>query len=322
MTKILSLSPLPGDFFTGLFQAKGVTGIEVVSAFQLDKAGLAAEAARAEFILGDYSFNRKIDEEFLRGAPALRFVQQPSVGYQHIDVAACTRAGVKVANCAGANTVAVAEHTVMCGLALLKNLLRAHASTAAGEWKQLELKPPELQGKTWGLAGMGRIGRAVAERLRAFGVQVLYYDPHRLGAAEEAALHCAYRDLPALLAASDILSLHCPLTPETHGLINAANIAGMKQGAVLVNVARGEVIDEEALAAALESGKLAGAALDVYTVEPLPAGSPLRRVGGEKLILTPHIAGVSGESMMRIIDMTITNLARAMAGEEPENLLG
>jgi glyoxylate reductase len=321
MKKVVSLAPLPAVIISELFKMQGVEGLEVVDGSGFSPEQIIEAVKEAGYIIGDYTFHRRITREVAQAARQVKLIQQPSVGYQHIDVAACTEFGIKVANTAGANTIAVAEHTVMTALCLLKNILYAARTTAAGEWRQMEVRPVELFGKTWGLVGFGRIGKAVAERLIPFGPRMIYFDPLRIEAAEKKRYQVTFAGFEDVLRSSDVLSLHCPLTNETMGLINRDNIALMKPGAVIINVARGGVIDEPALAEALRGGKLGGAALDVFSEEPIDHANPLLATAADKVILSPHVAGVSQEAQGRIITMTISNIIKVMQGQIPESLV-
>ena len=250
----------------------------------------------------------------------MTLIQQPSVGYQHIDVEACTARGIRVANTAGANTESVAEHTVAWGLCLLKNMFYAHKATRQGRWEQMGVKPAELRGRVWGIVGFGRIGRAVAERLKPFALRnLLYYDVVRPERTVEETLGAEYRELGELLSVSDVVSLHAPLTDATRGMIDGKALATMKQSAFLINVSRAELVDEEALADALARGKIAGAGIDVFSAEPIGPENPLLKVESDRLFLSPHVAGVSQEAAGRIITMATANIARALKGELPES---
>jgi glyoxylate reductase len=165
---------------------------------------------------------------------------------------------------------------------------------------------------------MGQIGRAVAERLIGFGVDTRYYDPVRLDKNEERRLRANYQEIDQLLVVSDLVSVHCPLTDDSYALVDQRRLALMKPSAVLINVARGEIVDEQALANALSEKRIAGAAVDVFSDEPLSADNPLMQVQSDNLILTPHLAGTTDESKIRIIATAISNLAKALAGEQPE----
>ncbi len=316
---VLSLAPLPADLVKALIlQTGGVPDFDVVYGNGMSRRELIEAFARADAVLGDYTFKQGIDREVLERASSLKLIQQPSVGYQHIDINACTQAGIRVANTPGANTVSVAEHTIAWGLCLLRNLFAAHRSMKQGRWEQMSVKPAELSGKIWGLIGLGRIGKAVALRLKPFGPgRVLYTDITRLGGDDEDRYGVEYRGLHDLLRHSDIVSLHAPLTDETRGMIGKAELDLMKPTAFLINVARGELVDSDALAGALQEGKIAGAACDVFSEEPVSPDDPLLKVPGDKILLSPHVAGVSNEAAGRIINMATNNLARVLKGEEP-----
>lgn len=318
MEKVLSLAPLPASFITEMFKMRGAD-VDAVNASGFSPEQIMEAVKDADYIIGDFTFQRRITREIAGAARKVKLIQQPSVGYQHIDVAACRELGIPVANTAGANTIAVAEHTVMMALCLLKNLLFAGRTTAEGQWRQMDVRAVELFGKTWGFIGFGRIGKAVAERLIPFGSRMIYFDPFRLSDADEKRWRISPVSLEDLLKTSDVISLHCPLTDETNGLLGRDNLALLKPGAVIINVARGEVIDEAALAEALRAGTIGGAALDVFCGEPINASHPLVGAAGDKVILTPHIAGVSQEAQGRILTMTIDNIIRVMRGREPEN---
>lgn len=316
---VLSLAPLPAELVKAfILQTPGVPDFEVAGGHDLTGEELAKAFTRADVVLGDYTFKQGISSDLLAGARSLKLIQQPSVGYQHIDAAACRAAGIRLANTPGANTVSVAEHTVAWGLCLLRNLFAAQESMREGRWEQLGIKPVELAGKTWGLVGLGRIGRAVALRLRPFDLgRVLYTDVQRQAPEVEEEFGIEYAGLSDLLKLSDIVSLHVPYTQETAGFIGREELAFMKPSAYLINVARGGLVDEDALAEAVRSGAIAGAAVDVFAQEPVPEGNPLLGTPGNKVLLSPHVAGVSNEAAGRIMNMATGNIARVLKGEEP-----
>lgn len=321
MKKIVSLSPLNTEVLMMMIRGAGISlpdDIEIINGSALPDAELIETIRDADIILGDYSFTRKITGDMARAAKKAKLIQQPSVGYQNIDVTACAAAGIPVANTAGANTASVAEHTVMAALALLKKLVAAHRSTTAGEWRQMEIGAGELQGKTWGLIGMGRIGRAVAERLVPFGVRMIYFSRSALSAPDEEKFHAAMCGLEDLLKTADIISIHCPLTEKTIGLICEKNIALMKPSSLIINVARGEVIDEAALARALRDRRIGGAALDVFAAEPIGRDNPLLGLEDVNLVLTPHTAGATNEAKFRIITAAVTNMVNVLNGKKPD----
>ena len=325
--KILVLSPLPQVLVKALFDAKisqsaHAPEIEIETYEGSSRSDLLEAVAGADVIIGDYTFNTEMDAELMEAAAPCLLIQQPSVGYQHIDVDAAARAGIPVANVAGANSIGVAEHTIMCALMLLKKLMMQHEKTKAGEWAQDEMATHgvfELYGKTLGIIGMGRIGQEVARRAKAFGCGMVYYDINELSPEKEAEYGVQSRTLDALLAEADVVTLHAPLTPETEGMLGAERLAMMKPGAVLVNVARGGLVDEQALADALSEGRLAGAAIDVFSVEPVSADNPL--LGAPNTILTPHTAGATNESRLRIIGVAMDNVAGVLEGTVPQFIL-
>lgn len=319
MARIVVLSPLPEEMVRGFFAGEAGAEEVEVSVYTGDPGpGLVEAVKGADVIIGDFTFRLPIDAEVARAARGCRLIQQPSIGYQHIDLEATRQAGIPVANVGAANAVAVAEHAVMFMLMLLKKALHFHAKTSRGEWAQQEIFTVgcfELLGKTVGIVGMGHIGREVAFRLRPFGCQVLYHDLRRLDPDKERELGVEYASLEDLLKRSDIVTLHVPLTPETRHLIDEEKLGMMKSGAYLLNLARGEVVDEEALYRALRDGRLAGAGLDVFSREPVDPENPLLRL--PNVVLTPHTAGGTNESRVRMIQVTVENVRRVLSGEKP-----
>jgi D-3-phosphoglycerate dehydrogenase len=255
---------------------------------------LRREVAEAHALL--VRSGTKVTVEVLAAAPRLRVVGRAGTGVDNIDVPAATRRGVAVMNTPGGNSIAATEHTLALILSLFRNVPAAHRDLAEGNWNRKRFLGRQLQGKTLGLVGFGRIGREVALRARAFGMAVLAADPF-VTEAVAAERDARKVDLPELLARADVVSLHSPLTPETRHLIGAAELAAMKPTAVLVNCARGGLVDEAALYDALEAGELAGAALDVYEAEP-PEGNPL--IGHPRVVATPHLGASTEEAQERV----------------------
>jgi len=255
----------------------------------------------------------RVDAELLARAPKLRVVGRLGVGLDNIDVEACKARGIQVIPATGANALAVAEYVVCAAMLLLRGAYLSSAEVAAGEWPRGALgEGREVAGKTLGIVGFGGIGRLVAKLAQGLGMNVIAADalippasPVWRGSG------VVQRPLDALLAESDAITLHVPLTNDTRRLIDAARIGRMKQGAVLINTARGGVVDEAALVAALKSGRLGGAALDVFEHEPLPAGSPL--ADAPNLLLTPHVAGVTREANERVSSMIAQKVEEALA---------
>jgi D-3-phosphoglycerate dehydrogenase len=234
----------------------------------------------------------QVDEALLAQAPKLRVIGRAGVGVDNIDAPAATRHGIVVMNTPGANAVAVAELTLGLMLSLARKIPAATTSMHANKWEKKNLQGSELRGKTLGILGLGRIGLEVARRARGFGFELIGHDPFVSAAvAREHGIKLV--TVEELLASSDYLTLHVGLTPQTANIINAKSIATMKKGVRIINCARGELIDDGALVAALQSGHVAGAALDVFTEEP-PKNSPYLNL--PNVILTPHIAGSTGEA--------------------------
>jgi (S)-sulfolactate dehydrogenase len=254
----------------------------------------------------------QVDARLLAAAPKLRVVGRLGVGLDNIDVAACQARGIQVIPATGANALAVAEYVIATVMLLLRGQYLSSPAVAAGEWPRGALgEGRETAGKTLGIVGFGGIGRLTARLAQALGMRVIAADaliPADSPVWPDSGV--APRELDALLAEADAVSLHVPLTPATRRLIDAARIGRMKPGAVLVNSARGGIVDEAALVAALRSGRLAGAALDVFEHEPLPAGSPL--AGVPNLVLTPHVAGVTRESNGRVSSLVAGKVAEAL----------
>jgi lactate dehydrogenase-like 2-hydroxyacid dehydrogenase len=324
--KVLILSPLPEDAAKMLIAAKVSTseleGVSIVTYKGTQKSDLIHAVADADIIIGDYTNNVAMDTDVMRAAKRCVLIQQPSTGYQHIDVDAAAREDIPVANTAGTNTFAVAEHTIMLILACLKKLLLADQKTKRAEWAQDEMPLYgvfELWGKTLGIIGMGRIGKEVARRASPFGPRLIYYDVDRLSPELERSLDLTYHALDEVMRQSDVITLHTPLTPQTTNLINTESISRMKPNVIIVNVSRGAIVDEAALAKALKEKRIQGAGLDVFAEEPINARNPL--LDAPNVILTPHIAGATNESRARIIDMTIDNVISMLRGQAPINIV-
>jgi phosphoglycerate dehydrogenase-like enzyme len=264
---------------------------------------------------------RQIDAATLRLAPRVRFIQKAGIGYDNIDVGALNAVGVLAAYTPRAPTIPTAEHTIALMLALSKRIAVADRATRTGRWNQGELMQAglgDIQGSTIGLIGLGSIGTAVAERLLAFGPRLLYTKRQRAAPDLEAKLSMQYVSLEELLASSDIVSVHVPLTESTRGLIGEAGLARMRPGALLINTSRGEVVDEPALRRAIESGRLGGAALDVL-VNERNGGNPFADL--PQVIVTPHVGGPSRAGTRRMVEESVANIKRYLAGEMPSNLI-
>lgn len=308
---LLALPPLDSSLLAALFADLPVT----VSTPPARTPEAVTEAiGTAEIVVGDWSGALGVGAEQVAAATRLAFVQQPSVGTDSLDPAALAAAGVPAANAAGANAISVAEWCVGAAFAGLRSLAWADAQMRRGEWPQLTISQRgggEVAGRRVGIVGMGDIGRACATRFGALGADVAHWS-RRQRTGDEAG---GARWLPfdELLAHSQLLVLVVALAPETRGLVDAAALARLPQGAYVVNAARGGVLDEAALLDAIRSGHLAGAALDVYATEPLPADSPLR--DDDRILLSPHAAGASREAQGRLITLVIDNVRRAVSGD-------
>ncbi len=262
----------------------------------------------------------KINEEFLRAAPKLRIAANVAVGFDNIDVAACTKRGVVATNTPGVLDETTADFAWTLLMAVARRLSEGEALARSGNWKNWDLDQlvgTDVWGKTLGIVGFGRIGRAVARRASGFQMKVIYTDAMRAPAGVEKALNAEFRDMNALLAESDFISVHVPLLPETRGLFDAPKFYRMKPTAFLINTSRGPVVDEAALVAALEAGEIAGAGLDVYENEPF-IHPGLKRAN---VVLAPHIASASLETRTKMACIAAENVVALFKGQRPPNML-
>ncbi len=246
----------------------------------------------------------------------------PGAGYDEVDLSAANDRKIPVATAHGANARAVAEHAIMFMLVLLKRGISAHEGTIRGEWPQFETiwkGTWELRGKTLGILGLGMIGKELAKIAKGFGVNMIYHNRNRLDEGEECALEVEYVGFDGLLSESDIISIHVPLTEETRGMIGSEEIRMMKDGAVIVNLSRGGVVDEGAVVEAVRSGKLLGAGFDVFESEPLLSGDLFVEV--DNVMLSPHISGATTESIYRVHEIAGRNFASVMEGKRPVNIV-
>jgi glyoxylate reductase len=259
----------------------------------------------------------KVDDEFLdRAGAQLKVVSNCAVGFDNIDVPACTARGIPVGNTPGVLTETTADLAWALLMAAARRVAEGDRYVRAGKWKTwgpMLLMGPDVHGATLGIIGFGRIGQAVARRARGFGMRVLYHDPRRVSPAVEAEYGAEFRTLEGILPESDFVTLHVDLRPETRGLIDAQRLGWMKPTAILVNTSRGPVVDSMALVDALRSGTIAGAALDVTDPEPLPAEHPL--VGLDNCLVVPHIASASRATRGKMASMAAANLLAGVSGE-------
>ncbi len=262
----------------------------------------------------------KVDEGLLRAAPKLRIAANVAVGFDNIDVAACTKRGVVATNTPGVLDETTADFAWTLMMAAARRLGEGEQLARSGSWKGWNLDQlcgADIWGKTLGIVGFGRIGRAVARRALGFKMKVIYTDAVRAPEEAEKAVNAAFQDMNTLLAESDFISLHVPLLAETRGLFDAPKFFRMKPTAFLINTSRGQVVDEAALVAALESKKIAGAALDVYENEPF-IHPGLKR---PNVVLAPHLASASLETRTKMAVMAANNVVSLFQGQMPPNML-
>jgi D-3-phosphoglycerate dehydrogenase len=309
---VLCLDVLP-PAMQDLIVAQRPDGLELVFAETQGEEEQVARAREADYLLCSWT---PVTGAVIEAAPRLRLIQKYGIGVDKIDLKAAARRNVPVCIAAGVNAVAVAEMAITLMLAVYKRLPVAHNTLRAGQWLKWELRIGcyELWKKTVGLIGGGAIGRAVAKRLsHGFECRVLYSDLVRLPQETETAMGMMYASREDLLGQSDIVSIHIPLMPETRGLIGTEAFAMMKPSAVLVNTARGGIVDEPALIAALEKGVIAGAGLDVFAKEPPDRDNPLLRM--DNVVVTPHNGGGTVDTMKRIVGHAFDNILRMERGE-------
>jgi D-3-phosphoglycerate dehydrogenase len=310
---LASLSPYSPEILAGLFDS--TYELEVVTVPPTATPAAVRDAvALADLVLGDRKRRHALDRSALQAMRRCRLIQQPAVGFDAIDHRAAAELGIPVANAGGYNRESVADWTVMAVLDLVRQGALRDRRMREGRWPHDGIGIHELGALTVGVVGAGNAGAAVVARLRAFGCRLLVSDPVSRDLAGVVQL-----PLPELLEQSDVVTLHVPLDVQTRGLIDGAALRRMKTGALLVNASRGPVVEEAALIAALQEGRLAGAALDVFEVEPLPPDSPLRRM--DNVFLSPHVAGMSEEAEARLLETCAANMRRVLDGLDPVNVV-
>ena len=285
------------------------SGFEVRYVDGADRVALLPALADVDAVIVRSS--TRIDAEALAQAPNLRVVARAGVGLDNVDVEAATKAGVMVVNAPSSNTVSAAEHAVGLLLAVARNVPQAMASLKAGEWQRSRFTGAELYGKVAGILGLGRIGELVAQRLAAFGMQVIAYDPY-VPTARAAQLGVRLVGLEELLAEADFISVHLPKNAETSGLIGERELRLVKPGALIINAARGGIVDENALALALKDGRVGGAGIDVFATEP-PADSPL--LAFPNVVVTPHLGASTHEAQEKAGTQVARSVRLALSGE-------
>ncbi len=272
-------------------------------------SALARTRAAAVLMRGNPPFTRRVIES----APQLKIIAKHGAGVDSVDVEAATECGIAVMTAGAANADAVAELALALMLALARELPRLDRGVKSGAWERPNFQGREFRGRAVGIVGYGQIGRRVARLAAAFGAHVLIHSRSAIADAQGGEVEPEFE---ALLRRADVLSLHCPLTDKTRGMIGDKQLRSMKPGALLVNTARGALVDEAALAEALKSGRLAGAGLDTFAHEPPDAGNPLFALGN--VICTPHVAGATDGSLLRVGTMAAANIVRHLRGEPPD----
>jgi phosphoglycerate dehydrogenase-like enzyme len=280
----------------------------------IEESTLAARAAVLRDADVAFVMAAPMPKELLAAARRLHFIQKLGAGVDRIDHDACRQQGIAVARLHAGNSIPVAEHTILLMLAIYRQLPQIDRRTRAGAWHKEDARGMhrQLQYKTVWLIGFGAIGKEVAKRLRGFEVTVLYYDPVRAAREVEQSLDVKYADLDMLVRTADIVSLHLPLLPQTAGIISATRIRAMKSGAVLINCARGGLVDETALAAALKDGHLFGAGIDAFANEP-PVGSELLEL--DNTVVTSHLAGATLDNFSGVIARAVANAKAVLRGD-------
>lgn len=327
MLKVLVLSPMPEGLIR-LFFAESLERYKIEADFKtVNEQGPVLDQALkdADVVIGDYTFKIPITAPMVASMERVKFIAQPSTGYDHIDLDACRKKGIPVSNIGGANAISVAEHTLAVALMLLKRIGYAHRRMVEGAWVQEELLnvAAEVHGKTWGVIGLGRIGREVAWRARAMGANVVYTDLVRLPEGDEQKMGVSYLPLQRLLSESDVVSIHVPLNERTKGMMGEKEFRLMKSYAVFINVSRGELADEGTLAKAVTQGWIGGAGVDVFASEPVGPENQLVLAAreGANIVLTPHMAGATNDARLRIVQTTVENVVRVALGQPPLNVV-
>ncbi len=292
MPKVLVSDSLARE---GLEILEKAPGLEVDYAPGIDPGELRRRIGDAEGLV--IRSGTKVTREVIEGAPALRIIGRAGIGVDNVDLPAATARGIAVVNTPGGNAVTTAEHAIALLVSLARHIPQATASMKAGRWEKKKFIGLELYNRVLGVLGLGNIGRIVAERARGLGMRVVAYDPH-ITRDVAARLGVELVDFDELLARSDAITCHVPRTPETTGILGREAFAKCKPGVLVVNAARGGIVDEEALLEALEAGRVGGAALDVFVEEPVPPGHPL--VQHEKLICTPHLGASTEQAQLNV----------------------
>jgi phosphoglycerate dehydrogenase-like enzyme len=315
MTALVAcLSPYSEETVRAMFRGRHPVEILMVPDPPAQEAVLNATHA-AHLVIADKRHLHRIDRRVLENMRSCLLIQQAAVGFDSVDHRAAAEYGIPVANAAGYNREAVADWTILAILNLLRHASWGDRQMHAGWWGRQEMMGRQLGSLTVGIVGLGNVGGTVARRLTGFGSRVVYTDPDPTREFAGA----ARVELDELLRTADVVCLHAPLDVDTRGLIGAPQLAVMKPGAILINAARGPIVDEEALVAALGAGTLGGAGLDFYATEPLAADSPLR--GFDNVFLSPHCGAATEEAEAHVLEVVGDNLLRVLDGQPPVNVV-
>jgi D-3-phosphoglycerate dehydrogenase len=312
MPKIL-LTNYYSERLLSIIEGELSEGFELITLTKPGKDEIIKNIMLADYLL--VGGRVPIDKEVIDSATNLKMIQRTGVGLDSLDLELLKKRNIPVYVNFGVNSQSVAEHTIMLILAVLRRLPIVNASVKKGEWIKHEhgVQTNELFGKVVGLIGLGNIGKEVAKLLHPFGVKILYHDKIRLSTDIENEMEINFCSLPELYQKADIISLHCPLTSETKGMIGTKEIASMKPGVIIINTSRGQLIVEDALINNLENGHIKGAGLDVFAEEPVAKNSKLLSL--ENVVLTPHIGGITLESFKRMMSEAFYNIMKYDSGD-------
>ncbi|QOY38258.1 2-hydroxyacid dehydrogenase [Anaerobacillus isosaccharinicus] len=269
------------------------------------------------FLVGPY----KLTKELINQAPGLRMIQKAGIGVDNIDIQAAIERGVPVCNTPGGNSVGVAELTIAMILNLYRKLTILDRATKSGEWLMWEHRPSsyEMRGKVHGFIGFGNIGKETARLSKGFGTEIIYYDKFKADPTEENAINATYMEFDSVLEKADIISVHVPLIPETRNLISRDEIGLMKKNAIIINVSRGNTVNEDALIEALSNKQIAGAGLDVWATEPVNLDNPL--LAFDNVIATPHIGAGTRDSLDNVLSIAFDNFRKLDRKHQPKYIL-
>ena len=320
---LVEISPFSDEFFMKMYgDLIDFSRVKLIrSGGGRTEAELCKLISDADILMADPMHYQRVTRKMVESGRKLKLIQQQAVGYDEIDVIAARESGIPVANAAGMNAIAVAEHVIMMTLYLLKNTHYAHKETSNCNWVMKEivntpaLQSWELTGKTFGIIGCGTIGCELARMVKSFKVKTLYHNRRPLPKEIEEDISATYAPFEKILTESDVISVNVPLTEESRGMLGVGQIDLMKKGAVLVNTSRGGVVDEHAVAQALKEGRLKGAGFDVYNKEPITKDCPLLEI--DNVILTPHISGATAETVIRGCRLVAENINRVLDGKLP-----